>query len=58
MIIGMDWPHVIDEQYQGDPFVKLIEFGGKRYVLNEARLIEAEEENDRQLIASLRRWSL
>jgi hypothetical protein len=58
MIIGMSWPRVIDEQYQGDPFVKLIEFGDMHYVLSEAAFIEAEEENDRRLITSLQRWSL
>jgi hypothetical protein len=37
-------PRIVDDHYQGDPFLTLIECGGQRYVLNEAALIEAEEQ--------------
>jgi hypothetical protein len=39
----MDWPRVLDEAYQGDPFRMLVEFDGQRYVFDEAALIEASE---------------
>ena len=34
---------IIDRQYQGDPFLTLVEQDGKRYVINEAAQIESEE---------------
>lgn len=35
-------PRIVDEAYEGDPFLKLIEFDGSYYVLNEAAMIEYE----------------
>jgi hypothetical protein len=49
-----DWPKVIDGQHNGDPFVKLIECDGKRYVLNEAALIEQEEATYRSFEMDMR----
>lgn len=48
-------PRVITDQYQGDPFKTLFEFGGKHYVLDEAALIEQEEAVYREFEADLRR---
>jgi dUTPase len=38
-----DWPRIVDEQYRGDPFLKLVECGDKFYVVNETDLIAQEE---------------
>jgi hypothetical protein len=43
------WPRVVNEALDGDPFVKVIECEGKRYRLDEAALIEAEEANYRAI---------
>jgi hypothetical protein len=48
------WPRIIDDCYQGDPFMKLIEAGGKRYLLSEAALIESEEATYRAFEMSMR----
>jgi hypothetical protein len=46
-------PRIVDEQYQGDPFKKLVECNGQHYVLDEAALIEHEEVGHRLFEQSL-----
>jgi hypothetical protein len=38
-----NWPRIIEDCYQGDPFKKLVECNGKRYVFNETELIAQQE---------------
>jgi hypothetical protein len=45
----VSWFPVITEQYKGDPFLTLVEFDGKRYVIDESVLIEQEEQTYRSL---------
>lgn len=48
------WPRVIDDQYNGDPFVKLIEVDDKRYLFNEASLIEQQANVDQSFAMRIR----
>jgi hypothetical protein len=42
--------------YGGDPFVKIIECEGKRYQMDEAAMIEADERSYREFVAAMRRF--
>jgi hypothetical protein len=45
---------VIDTEYQGDPFLTLVECDGKYYVINEAALIADQERMYRSFEMDLR----
>jgi hypothetical protein len=45
---------VVDEAYGGDPFMQILECGDKRYRLDEAAMIEAEERGYGEFVAAIR----
>ena len=50
---AQNWPRIVCDQYDGDPFKKIVLFRGKHYLLDESALIEQQEKMYQSFIDNL-----